>query len=293
MSSKRGRLESPHRRAILAIMSSNPYGANPNGPTLQGIDVAYPQGKSFDWQKVSEDGIRFAWIKATGVTDEGIPFVDSCFRRNWKESKAHGVLRGSYHFLAPDHDPIEQAKYHLGTIGDLEDDDMHCMLDIEVMHGCTSDRVIGAARDWIDYVEENLGREVVIYTFPSFWKGLGEPKAYPFTGRKLFIAHYCVHPTTGQVFDLKEPMKLATWERWWVWQVTGNIGPRPKGDSSPPRIPGIPFDVDRDVFWGTEDQFRAHLTRSGPGMLPADSPRPFTDAASRFRAGEGEHDIDD
>ncbi|HYH55040.1 MAG TPA: GH25 family lysozyme, partial [Anseongella sp.] len=68
---------------------------------VHGIDVSRYQGR-IDWEKVagmeSEDiRISFAYIKAT----EGMLLVDQYFKRNWKESREQGILRGAYHYFKP------------------------------------------------------------------------------------------------------------------------------------------------------------------------------------------------
>ena len=68
-------------------------------PALQdgeryGIDVSAHQD-AIDWQRVAEDNIRFAYIKAT----EGGDFVDKRFDENWRGAGAAGLDRGAYHFF--------------------------------------------------------------------------------------------------------------------------------------------------------------------------------------------------
>jgi len=268
---------------------SNPHGLNPNGPTLQGIDVAYPQGAAFDWRAVAADGIRFAYCKAT----QGAEGLDKTFGRNWIQSRANGVLRGAYHFLSPGSDPIAQADHFLRTVGPLADDDLHPMLDVEVDHGKPPAQILEYALRWTEHVEAATGRPVVLYTYPSFFIGaLGNPLASPLGARPLWIAHYVVDPNTGRVYGLKSPTVPRSWQSWRIWQTSGNRGPR---------IPGIEVDVDRDVFWGDEDAFRAAFcgrrdTLPSPVMPPPDSDAPTWPggravAATPLRAGEGEHDV--
>src|SRR3712207_239780 len=61
---------------------------------VQGIDVSYWQGDN-NWQKVSDAGVHFAYIKAT----EGGDRLDPKFLQNWHEAKQAGVARGAYHFM--------------------------------------------------------------------------------------------------------------------------------------------------------------------------------------------------
>ncbi len=289
-------------------MSSNPHGANPHGPTLQGIDVAYPQGHRFDWSLVAADGIRFAWVKATQGAER--QNIDPTFVRNWVEAKRNGVLRGAYHFLSPNSDPLLQAEHYLRTVGSLDSADLHPMLDVEVDHAKPASLILGHALRWTERVEAETGRPVVVYTYPSFWTGnLGAPVGHPLGTRPLWLAHYVVDPVTGKVFNLRAPATPRTWESWRLWQTSGNRGPR---------IPGIPVDVDRDVFWGDEVAFRdafslVHAAKTDPappGSDPPDTipqtptsrssqrlkavrePQPIYEGSPGIVVPEGEHTID-
>lgn len=262
-------------------MSSNTFGLNPHGPTLHGIDVAYPQG-AFDWSLAAADGIRFAWVKATQGAQPTA--IDPTFGRNWIQSRAAGILRGAYHFLSPKSDPIAQAEHYLRTVGALNDNDLHPMLDVEVDHGQTAELILDYALRWTEHVEERTGRPVVIYTYPSFWIGkLRAPVGHPLGKRPLWMAHYVVDPNTGRSYTLKSPTVPATWDSWLIWQTSGNRGPR---------IPGIPCDVDRDVFWGDEATFRDVFTLAGHDTDPAPPPdeevtqpgAPTSKSSQRLRA---------
>src|SRR5918996_6642155 len=101
-----------------------------SGPTyLTGIDVSHFQGE-VDWQAVAGAGVRFAFIKAT----EGVADIDPCFRQNWQDSRAAGLLRGAYHFLHPNLDAGQQAAHFLSVVR-LDDDALPPALDIEVTDG--------------------------------------------------------------------------------------------------------------------------------------------------------------
>jgi lysozyme len=56
--------------------------------------------------RVKNISIKFAFIKAT----EGIGNADPQFRRNWKKSKAAGLIRGAYHFFIASKDGMMQAQ---------------------------------------------------------------------------------------------------------------------------------------------------------------------------------------
>jgi GH25 family lysozyme M1 (1,4-beta-N-acetylmuramidase) len=59
-----------------------------------GIDVSGHQDV-IDWKRVADDGITFAYIKAT----EGGDFVDDRFRENWRNAGTAALDRGAYHFF--------------------------------------------------------------------------------------------------------------------------------------------------------------------------------------------------
>lgn len=59
-----------------------------------GVDVSNHQGV-IEWERVSADGISFAYIKAT----EGGDHVDAQFYANWRAAATAGLDRGAYHFF--------------------------------------------------------------------------------------------------------------------------------------------------------------------------------------------------
>lgn len=256
-------------------MASNPYGLNPKGPTLHGIDVASPQGHAFDWKHVAADGIRFAWMQ-----------VDSTFERNWKLARDVEVLRGPYGFLRADQNPIAQADWLLKKIeSDYRSDDLHPMIDVEVMRGMSPQQVLDCAATWIERVRTKLGRPTVWYTFPSFCtnnkpSGLGGLTSPIQEECLLWISHFVVDPNSGVAYKLSTPILPRPWKNWLIWQTSGNKGPR---------IPGIPIDVDRDVFWGTEDEFRTLFTFDLPTTVR--EPQPIYEGTPGIVVPEGEHTV--
>tara|TARA_B100000683_G_C12168523_1_gene423236 strand:+ start:363 stop:605 length:243 start_codon:yes stop_codon:yes gene_type:complete len=63
---------------------------------LFGIDVSHHQG-AIDWAKVKAAGVHYCFMKST----EGSTFKDKRFDFNWNQAKAHGIIRGAYHFFRP------------------------------------------------------------------------------------------------------------------------------------------------------------------------------------------------
>ncbi|WP_252361745.1 glycoside hydrolase family 25 protein [Paenibacillus terrae] len=65
-----------------------------NSRNAQGIDVSRYQGK-IDWKAVKDDGISFAFIKAS----QGKSYRDKTFIGNAQAARAVGVMVGAYHYL--------------------------------------------------------------------------------------------------------------------------------------------------------------------------------------------------
>jgi lysozyme len=70
----------------------------PNNPLRQypvkGIDVSHHNG-TIDWRAVADDGVKFAYIKAT----EGKDFQDDRFITNCRDATTAGVVCGAYHYF--------------------------------------------------------------------------------------------------------------------------------------------------------------------------------------------------
>jgi len=210
---------------------------------LSGIDVSYYQG-TVNWQSVKEAGNTFAFARAT----YGSSKVDSKFSANWSAMKAAGIIRGTYHFYVSANDPTAQANLFLQTVGHLESNDLPPVLDVEAGGGTTN--LVNGVQQWLDIVEQGLGRTPMIYTGVSFWNdnmtsGFGR---YP-----LWVAEYGV----------STPKKVNGWSTWAFWQYSqsGSVaGMNP---------------VDLDYFNGSLDDLLALIgaSASGPAtpLLPESS----------------------
>lgn len=168
----------------------------------KGIDVSDWQDP-VNWHSVARDGMGFAFTKAT----EGSNYVADSFRRNWDAIKAVGLARGAYHFYRTKHDPQAQAELFLRTVK-LEPDDLPPVLDIESTDGMPASTIISGITHWLNVVEKQTGRRPIIYTYPSFWDRIGNPKL--FSDYPLWIAHY----------DTNTPWVPGGWDGWTFWQYT-------------------------------------------------------------------------
>jgi MYXO-CTERM domain-containing protein len=238
--------------------------------TLEGADV-YAGDGTIDWNKYKASGRVFAFMKAT----QGDYNKQSTFTANWTNSKANGVIRSPYHFFDGTIDGVKQANAFLAEInaaGGMDDDDLPPMLDIEcptsssqtaasancehtgdsgwVATATLSQRIF----DWLDTVEAATGRKAIIYSYPSWFAGVGVTdmrlKDYP-----LFIATYAMcasvpAPWTDAVF--------------WQYSATGSI-------------PGIgAANADHDKFVGTNDDLSNFISAS-LGQARSDAGPPNVD----------------
>jgi len=167
---------------------------------VYGVDVSNHQGE-IDWEAVAGDNIEFAFIKAS----EGGDFVDRRFTSNWEGARAAGLEVGAYHFFTLCRPGAEQAANFLGVVPPGEAD-LAPALDLEVRGNCSArppaDTVRAEVAAWIEKVEEETGRRVLLYVGPDF------DSLYDITGK--------FSGPTWQRRILRRPPG----ERWEVWQLS-------------------------------------------------------------------------
>lgn len=82
---------------------------------VRGIDVSAYQG-DIDWKVLSEQGIQFAFIKAT----EGSSFVDEKFSVNYENAIKTNLKIGAYHFFSYDSEGDTQAENFIRNVPKTE-----------------------------------------------------------------------------------------------------------------------------------------------------------------------------
>lgn len=194
---------------------------------VRGIDVSHYQGE-IDWVRVAEDGIQFAFIKAT----EGQSLVDEKFSTNWKEAREAGVLCGAYHFFRPSVDPKLQAKNFLGQV-EFESGDLPPVLDLEVTDKRSAREIRECALVWMQEVEKATELRPILYTMPSFADSYLQQK-------------FVDYPLWMVDLGWGEPRLPKGWKQWTFWQ-----------HSFEGRVAGISGDVDLDYYYGSPEALRA------------------------------------
>ncbi len=201
---------------------------------IHGIDVSKWQGR-VDWASARAAGTQFAFIKAT----EGGDHLDERFMENWYGAKRAGIPRGAYHFVYWCRPAHEQAEWFKRNVPQ-DPDALPPVLDLEWNNNsrCPQkiprDYALEKARILLEAMEEHTGKRPIIYTDINFHRDVleGEFNDYP----------YWLRSTAA------EPEERYANRRWTFWQFT-----------TTGRVPGVTGDVDRNVFYGTENQWRSFL----------------------------------
>ena len=206
--------------------------------TVPGIDVSYWDA-GIDWPKVRATGQRYVFAKAT----EGITYKDPTFDDNWFGAKSAGLLRGAYHFFRCNVDAKKQADYFIDYVKTVKDNgELPPVLDLETNDGMTKDKIVPAAKVWLDRVEAAFGKKPIIYSGQYFLQdyfvvaGGGPPawaKNYP-----LWLAQY-----PNQYQEGMKPSLPRGWFAYTFWQYSD------KGV-----VNGINAAVDMNLFNGTLEE---------------------------------------
>ncbi len=207
----------------------------PQTGQVHGIDISKFQGE-IDWAAARRSGVKFAFIKAT----EGGDRFDERFTANWRGAKTAGIRRGAYHFYyfcRPAADQIAWFKAHVPK----DPDALPPVLDMEWNgHSPTCTKkpprgtVLSEMRVFLSAAERHYGKRPIIYSSVDFHREIlvGEFKTHPFWLRSV-----AGHPDTKYE------------NRTWIfWQYTGTG-----------TVSGIEGDVDRNVFHGSQSEWKKWL----------------------------------
>ncbi|WP_405592957.1 GH25 family lysozyme [Streptomyces sp. NBC_01190] len=200
---------------------------SPNATAPAGIDVSHYQG-AITWTSVKSAGIQFAFIKAT----ESTTYKDPNFSANYLNAYNAKVIRGAYHFARPDlSGGAAQATYFAANGGAWSADSLTLpgMLDLE--GGCYG-KSTSAMQSWIlDFYttyKARTGRDILIYTSPSWWNSCTGGWSGMYSKSPLVDANW----TTAA-----SPSIPSGFPYWTFWQYT---------DSG--SVSGVSGAVDRDRF---------------------------------------------
>lgn len=207
----------------------------PAGYQVHGIDISHYQGdiqwKMLEQTRQGQFPIEFIFMKAT----EGGDYADDRFKANFDSARAHGFLRGAYHFYNPKTDPNRQADFFIRSVK-LEPGDLPPVLDIEKKNRDVK-KLQADLKIWLKKVEKHYGVKPIIYAsykFKTRYLNDSVFNTYPY-----WIAHYYVDSVQYQ-------------GRWEFWQHT-DVG----------TLPGIDENVDLNVFNGRSADLKKLLLPVG------------------------------
>lgn len=211
-------------------------GRSPAAYSVHGIDVSRWQPQ-IDWATARENGVSFAFIKAT----EGGDLVDPAFRDNWRGARAAGVPAGAYHFYYHCRPGAEQARWFIRHVPNVPGA-LPPVLDIEwtpFSPTCTTrppaETVRAEAADFLRVVERHYGKAAIIYTTPDFWE---RNEMWKLPGNHEFwLRAVTAHPSDRY-----------PGHQWSFWQYTGTGV-----------VPGIPGKTDINVFRGSPESWARWL----------------------------------
>ncbi|GAA0506308.1 lysozyme [Saccharopolyspora subtropica] len=198
--------------------------------TVAGMDVSSHQG-NVDWKYWWNQGMRFAYVKAT----EGTGYKNPYFAQQYNGSYNVGMIRGAYHFALPDRSSgAAQANYFVDNGGGWSKDGktLPGALDMEynpygsTCYGKTKSQMTAWIKDFSDTYHARTGRWPVIYTSTSWWSQCVNGDFS--STNPLWVARYA--STVGTL--------PYNWKIWTIWQYT----------SSP---------LDKNTFNGAYDRLQA------------------------------------
>ena len=207
---------------------------------LDGIDVSHYQG-DIDWNMIEEQGIDFAFIKAT----EGSGHIDGCFEKNWQRAGQTSLLVGAYHFFSFGSNGDTQADHFIHTVGSLNGK-LPPVIDVEYYGD--KEKSPSSKREvqeqlciMLEELEEYYHTKPVIYTTYKAYHDFiqGAFAEYPLWIRNVYYP----------------PISLE----WTFWQYTDK--------AVLDGYQGKEKYVDKNVFYGSEDELRELILESGHACM--------------------------
>lgn len=196
---------------------------------IRGLDI-YHEDDVTSWKELVAGGMEFVYIKAT----EGLHYRDLSFANNMKAAGDVGMIRGAYHFLHLDLDPVAQADRfcsYIKACGGLEAEDF-VVLDWETQSGdpYDIDQDPHTVKAFLNEVASVLKKKCFIYVGYYMVNAVNNP---------LFLKEYpLILPWYAPESQIKAPLP---WTKWNIWQSSGMA-----------KIRGLGNPGDLDVFNGSK-----------------------------------------
>ena len=201
---------------------------------VHGVDLSHYQGE-IDWQVLSEEGIEFAFLKAT----EGSSYVDSTFAENLAGALQTDLRVGAYHYFSFSSAGATQAENFIETVP-MDANLLPPVVDLEFYGSYLNDppdreTVQRELNDLLFALEEAYGKKPILYVTEESYNAYiaGAHADYD-----IWFRNVITRP------------KLSDGRAWTFWQYS-NRG-RLKGYNGEEKY------IDLNVFSGTREEFEQY-----------------------------------
>ncbi len=167
-----------------------------------GVDVSSYQ-TDVDFEKLAEQGVKFAYIKAT----EGDSHKDPSFKEKWAAVEGTEVLSGAYHYFSYGVSGVKQAENYIETVGDLGGRlipavDMELTTE-EVYNPPEKEAVVRGLKAFMALIEEKYQVKPMIYSRQDYYE-------------KYLADDFASYPRW--VTNVYLPIWIESGDGWVVWQ---------------------------------------------------------------------------
>lgn len=176
-----------------------------NSYPVRGVDVSHYQGK-IDWERLSQNDIEFAYIKAT----EGSSHLDPEFAANWQNARETRLAAGAYHFFSFDSSGKTQAENFIASIGAEYTGMLAPVVDVEYYadkkeNPPSVEAVYNELLVMLILLEQEYQVRPIIYTTEDVWQRYIKEQ---FPEYPLWIRNVMTKPRLGDGYP------------WILWQYT-------------------------------------------------------------------------
>jgi len=214
-----------------------------------GVDLAYCNEVVADgYQVMKAGGVTFAYIRIS----QGNRILDDHFDTHWAGTKAAGIPRGVYHMYEPLVPAPKQMDYILKKYP--ADAELPFSLDVEIDLQATNAYLINDVGNFLNLLEQHLGRKPIIYTGKWWWEPNMSPAPSWVGNYDFWIASY---PYAAGRVDLTWEQLPSYLPTGWAPEVTNGRKPiiwQFSGDKF--CLPGIVGALDLNMFDGDENAMR-------------------------------------
>lgn len=183
------------------------------GDGLKGVDISSYQSE-VDMKSLANQGIRFAYIKAT----EGSNHTDEKFRTNWENVSKTEIKAGAYHFFSFESSGETQADNYIKTVGSLEGR-LIPAVDVE-MYGKfieeppEKDKVTRQLKILMAVLEDKYKVKPMIYAQKDFYDQYlkDDFSDYPIWARNVYFPVYLEFGGDWTIWQYKDRGELEGYE---------------------------------------------------------------------------------